>query len=314
MHERRELQEKADGFPLERTMLRCRLLLAQPRRRAAALPLLEELARTPALKRPLALFLAHGFLLVKDDARALEFVRRARRADPESWEALSLETRIHQAAGRHNDAVNAAVESLSLVYFQPNLHYLLGLSLRRLGENERAANEFRVALSMAPGMAAAHDQLAVILRRDRTRLGEAGLHMAQAAEIRKRSKPQEAAAANTANISAAGHVFERAPADAPADRSRVITVVTGLPRSGTSMLMQALAGGGLSPYTDERRAPDEDNPRGYLEHEEAAGLHRDASWIPRARGKAVKIVAHLLPHLPPGEEYRVVFLHRNLEK
>ena len=74
-----------------------------------------------------------------------------------------------------------------------------------------------------------------------------------------------------------------------------------------------LAAAGLEPYADGQRAADEDNPRGYFEHEKATQLHRDTTWVAGARGKAVKIVAHLLPYLPPGEECRIVFMHRALE-
>jgi LPS sulfotransferase NodH len=99
----------------------------------------------------------------------------------------------------------------------------------------------------------------------------------------------------------------------PEDRSRAITVVSGLPRTGTSMMMQMLAAAGIEPYTDYRRRPDQDNPRGYFEHDQAMGLRRDAAWLPLARGKAVKIVAPLLPYLPSGEQYRIVFMHRDLQ-
>ena len=78
--------------------------------------------------------------------------------------------------------------------------------------------------------------------------------------------------------------------------------------------MQMLAAGGVEPYTDGRRPADSDNPRGYFEHAKATGLHKDSSWLPEARGKAVKIVAQLLPYLPSGEEYRIVFLHRALDE
>jgi hypothetical protein len=78
--------------------------------------------------------------------------------------------------------------------------------------------------------------------------------------------------------------------------------------------MQMLAAGGIAPYTDGQRTPDSDNPRGYLEHVHATQLQKDASWIPHARGKAVKIVATLVRHLPPGEDYRVVFMMRNLDE
>ena len=80
------------------------------------------------------------------------------------------------------------------------------------------------------------------------------------------------------------------------------------------MMMQMLAAAGLPAYTDEHRPPDEDNPRGYFEHEQATRLHQDASWIPQARGKAVKIVAHLLPFLPEGEQYRLIFMHRDMRE
>jgi len=313
MHERRELAEKASGFAIPRLMLRCRVAVAQPKQKAAACQLLDELAAHTGLRRPLALFLAQNFLALKAYDRALEFARRARRADPESWEALTVEAHIHHGAGRHSEAANRAIESLSLVYFQPVLHYVLGLSLRHLGDEQKAADEFRVAVAMAPSFAQAHEELAKILRRERNGIGEASLHMAQAEEIRKRNKrrrrEQSAPPEKVAEILVGSS--ETCPI---ADRSRVVTVVSGLPRSGTSMMMQMLAAAGIEAFTDQRRVPDEDNPRGYLEHEQATRLDRDASWVPQARGKAVKIVAQLLPHLPANEEYRVIFLHRKLEE
>jgi hypothetical protein len=93
-----------------------------------------------------------------------------------------------------------------------------------------------------------------------------------------------------------------------------VLVVSGLPRSGTSLMMQMLDGGGVPVLTDNVRAADTDNPRGYYEFEPVKALKRDASWLPAARGKAVKLVSQLLYHLPPGERYRVVFLKRDLEE
>ena len=93
-----------------------------------------------------------------------------------------------------------------------------------------------------------------------------------------------------------------------------ITIVSGLPRSGTSMMMQALHKGGVEPYADTNREADSDNPRGYYEHEKATQLMRDRSWVPEARGKAVKIVAQLLNHLPKDETYRIIFMDRDLRE
>jgi hypothetical protein len=93
-----------------------------------------------------------------------------------------------------------------------------------------------------------------------------------------------------------------------------ITVVSGLPRSGTSMMMQMLAAGGMPILTDGVRAADEDNPRGYFEFEPVKNTKMDPSWVPGAVGKAVKMVTVLLRDLPPGFEYRVILMRRDLDE
>lgn len=93
-----------------------------------------------------------------------------------------------------------------------------------------------------------------------------------------------------------------------------ITVVSGLPRSGTSMVMHMLKAGGMAILTDHVRSADEDNPRGYFEFEPVKNLARDSSWIPQARGKAVKIISHLLVHLPADEHYKIIFVHRDIRE
>jgi len=92
----------------------------------------------------------------------------------------------------------------------------------------------------------------------------------------------------------------------------VIVVVSGLPRSGTSLLMQMLKAGGLPVLTDGLRVADEDNPRGYFEWEPAKRLPREPELIRMAEGKAVKIVSSLLWALPPGYEYPVLYMERPL--
>ena len=96
--------------------------------------------------------------------------------------------------------------------------------------------------------------------------------------------------------------------------SESLIVVTGLPRSGTSMLMQMLAAGGASVLSDSSRAADEDNPRGYLEFEPVKNLLNDSRFLMDARGKAIKIVTPLLAALPPGLPCRVILCERNLEE
>jgi hypothetical protein len=92
----------------------------------------------------------------------------------------------------------------------------------------------------------------------------------------------------------------------------MITIVSGLPRSGTSLMMQMLAAGGLPVLSDGERKADTDNPKGYLEWERIKQLPKDASLIAEAEGKVVKVISQLLLVLPDGPDYRVIFMQRPL--
>ncbi|MFL7890959.1 MAG: sulfotransferase domain-containing protein [Anaerolineales bacterium] len=94
-----------------------------------------------------------------------------------------------------------------------------------------------------------------------------------------------------------------------------ITIVSGLPRSGTSMMMKMLEAGGIPPFTDHIRTPDDDNPKGYYEFERVKKLpDGDTAWLRDARGKAVKVISALLEHLPTGYAYRVLFMQRKMDE
>lgn len=80
------------------------------------------------------------------------------------------------------------------------------------------------------------------------------------------------------------------------------------------MMMQMLHTGGLPCITDELREADISNPKGYFEFEKVKGLRTDNSWLPEAKGKAIKIISHLLPYLPPELDYKIVFMERNLDE
>ena len=92
----------------------------------------------------------------------------------------------------------------------------------------------------------------------------------------------------------------------------MITIVSGLPRSGTSLMMQMLAAGGMPILTDGERRADEDNPRGYYEWERAKQLPREPNLIAEAEGKAVKVISQLLLSLPSTYRYQVIFMERPL--
>lgn len=92
-----------------------------------------------------------------------------------------------------------------------------------------------------------------------------------------------------------------------------VYIVSGLPRSGTSMMMQMLAAGGLEVMTDQIRAKDDDNVQGYYEFERVKQLREgDAAWMEQASGKVIKIISALLEYLPSGYRYKIIFMERDL--
>ena len=95
-----------------------------------------------------------------------------------------------------------------------------------------------------------------------------------------------------------------------------VIIVSGLPRSGTSMMMKMLEAGRIPILTDNVRRPDEDNPAGYYEFEKVKELQHDRSWLKKACGKAVKIVSPMLEHLnvTDGYRYKIIFMLRNLDE
>ena len=93
-----------------------------------------------------------------------------------------------------------------------------------------------------------------------------------------------------------------------------IIVVSGLPRSGTSLAMQMIHAGGVSAVTDGQRVNDDDNPRGYFEFERVKQLKTDKGWIDEAGGKVVKVIHMLLAELPDDRPYRVIFMERDVRE
>jgi hypothetical protein len=95
-----------------------------------------------------------------------------------------------------------------------------------------------------------------------------------------------------------------------------VIVVSGLPRSGTSMMMRMLDSAGLAMMTDQERTADEDNPRGYYEYERVKELEKepDKSWVREARGRVLKVISHLLKDLPEENYYQVIFMRRDLDE
>ena len=99
------------------------------------------------------------------------------------------------------------------------------------------------------------------------------------------------------------------------NKPKPITVVSGLPRSGTSMMMKMLEAGGLPLLVDNLRTQDDDNPEGYYEFEPVKKLSQgDFKWLKNAEGKALKVIAALVTHLPATYTYQIIFMRREMSE
>ncbi len=320
--EERLLRELAHGRPLliEWFLVSQLLLEKRPIEARLYLPKLAEAASRDA---DLNQRVAGALVELGETEQARQLLESALEHDPENALVYSQLAGIQFGAGRFDAAISAAVESLSLLYFQPGLHALLGEALMETGQFAQAEKELLVALSQSPRHLAAHDLLAKLYRNHMNRPADAFAQEGRAKSLRhevnaakrrnKVGRPSLRADENADHSSdqpLASPTAESFGADL--DPAQIITIVSGLPRSGTSLMMQLLVAAGREPLTDAKRAADEDNPLGYFEFEKAIGLAKDASWVTQARGKVVKIVAQLLPHLPPNEHYQIVFMEREL--
>jgi tetratricopeptide (TPR) repeat protein len=220
-----------------------------------------------------------------DEARRV--CEKALELDPDQPMAHVGLCRIALREKRFGDAARAALDAIEARYEHPLAHFLLGRALAAMQEFERAAEAFRAAIVLNPNFPQAHVRLASLLERS----GD----IASAEEHRQIARRMR------------GGGIIPSPGES-------LVVVTGLPRSGTSMLMQMLAAGGLDVLSDGLREADEDNPRGYFEFEPVKNLLRDSKWLAEARGKAVKIVLPLLEALPPDLPCRVILIERDVDE
>jgi tetratricopeptide (TPR) repeat protein len=296
--------------------LKAQVLTAE-KRYAEALAALGKVTAAHLLRPGLFLQTADLYLRLRRFRDAEEVYKRALAIDPDNAHAHLGICRMELRRRRFGDAAQAALDALQRVYHYPLAHYLLGLALVGMKEYGRAAAAFGAAISFNPNFPEAHMRLAAVMEKQLGDAEGAREHRRLAQRMRRRKNVRRtpiSAAERVENALgvAAAETAEMAAEAVPLGESLV--VVTGLPRSGTSMFMQMLAAGGLNILTDRLREPDEDNPRGYLEFEPVKNLLKDSKWLLEGRGKVVKIVAPLLSALPAGLPCRIIFTERDLDE
>ena len=238
--------------------------------------------------------------------------------------------------GELKKAEDFGVQAIGINYFQPLAHYYLGNARQRQRQFENAVTSYETALNQNPNFVEAHRELAKIYQQSLPNNELALEHKHAAKELNKLDEnfeafdPLEIKPAKDVDYAEILPDFElntnakflrclTHPKPTPGPEmaelpkpTDVITIVSGLPRSGTSMMMQLMVAAGLEPYVDDRREADESNPKGYFESQDVKKIAHENNWLENCQGKVVKIVAPLIPYLPQGYDYRVILMNRDI--
>jgi predicted Zn-dependent protease len=289
---------------------------------ALALELLHGVAEKLPQEIEIQLFLARCYAALRRWDEGLAAVDRVLAADPDNPNAFLVRARIELHQDKAFEAVDSALTAVGLQYGNPMGHYLLGaslLQLNKLRDSERAlSNCHQLAPDYLPALR--------LLARVYLRLGDNSKYIAtenlrsQALANLRESAGKEL---YRIRLAVAQRQTQRDELDrkkqAEIDRKEAeiaaidpleILVVSGLPRSGTSLMMQMLKAAGIEPLTDGKRAADDDNPEGYWEWEEIKHLPKNPRLIEQAKGKVVKVISALLPTLPRPHRYKIIYMVR----
>lgn len=224
--------------------------------------------------------LARAYSMLKrwDDAKSM--LKAELEYDPHSDIALYEMGKVLLTQKYFRESSEYFLKALGINFNHPQYHFQLGVALYKDGEYAASSSAFENAISIYPNNNKAIEYLIKIYENKEIDQVRANVLKAQ---------------------------FE-------SEIKGTIYVVSGLPRSGTSMMMQMLEKGGLEIFTDKKRESDENNPKGYYEHEAVKSLSRNKKWIPQAKDKVVKVIVQLLHHLPANFNYKIIFMERDINE
>lgn len=229
-----------------------------------------------AIPPHLSFQIANALLKLQQYNKAIFHYQKSLEKDPDNANALHGLGLCYYYLNQYDFAIDLLIDAVSITYFNPSAHYHLGLAFKATNQFKEAEQAFSVAMQIAPGMSKAKLALIELYEHEL-------LDLTKAEELKKELEK---------------------------NYKGIVYIVSGLPRSGTSMMMQMLAAGGLSVFTDEVRKADESNPKGYFEHEAVKRLPADNRFIYEAKDKLVKVIANLLSFLPRNLEYKVIMMKR----
>ncbi len=255
-------------------------LLFSENKPVAALRIFQKIRKEAGNHFDINLRIASALLHMNELDKAIEAIESHLKIDPQSERAHFVKGNILIKQQKIEEALDSLFTSVGLEYYNPAVHFKIGDCLLDLGSFEDAISAYENCLGQAPGFNKARERIIYIL-------------------IEKLKQPGRA---KRYQIAFEDYI------------QGTINIVSGLPRSGTSMMMQMLEAGGLDVFTDKIRQADESNPRGYYEHEAVKNLKKKSDFLMDARDKTVKVIANLLPYLPSRFKYKIVYMKRDLSE
>lgn len=282
------------------------------------------------------LTLAATYTRVRDWEAARANFKKSLEVDPDNVRAHLGVAKCELRLKNWEAAIEAALVATGLDFDLVQAHLVLGKALMRTGDYRHAVEALNVVVHKTFGqprilalLARAHSHIPgheaqVEALRKQAHLARESRELIQPKPDNFLAKLGERVRSRMDDLESA---YERIRIDEAAEAAKYkedgalksldeepLIIVSGLPRSGTSLMMQMLQLGGIEPMTDGERAADEDNPEGYLEWEEIKQLKNHPELIDQAVGKATKVISMLLKDLPPHRHYKIIFMRRRVDE
>lgn len=292
-----EQVEKLSKKPIQQLNSIKSMSLLKLKRKNEAWEALQPLIR----QRPQTAFaaqrIARGLMVQKRYKVAANYLEKSLNFFPDSstlhyLKGLSIfRTKVYDTAAIH------FLESISLQFFNPKAHLYLAECMIRTKRWEEAFRAFTIALNQNPESKKALKGLAELEDQGHTFQLKEGENVEF--HSKQKAKPED---------------LRHAKASFLQSLKGTVYIVSGLPRSGTSMMMQMLKAGGAKLFVDEKRKADESNPKGYLEHDGIKSLGKNKKLIEQAVNQVVKVVSPQLKHLLPHFNYKIIFMDRSIQE
>lgn len=339
MHLIRKLRAIARGNPQTLDFLAATVALSNDKYEDA-LELLEKAELTESESPAFQFHVGNVYLSLRRLQDAERAFKRALEFDEFHPNALMGLCRTYLEMEANEEALECGTRAVGLKFQFPPAHFFLGNARVRTGDVDGAIASYQTALSQNPNFAEAHERLADIYLNSSSHVDEAlsrehrtaaqklrwelatmhettqplELPSFEASELRDHlpELPPEEFENTEAFVRCLAQAPTRSEAAKESPDQATVTIVSGLPRSGTSVMMQMLAAAGVQPVTDGDRAADESNPKGYFESKRVKKLAHENDWLKQCDGKVVKVVAPLIPYLPQNVQYRVIFMERDI--